>query len=98
MNYKTIKEAAMDYCSETDGYKFIARSPFKSFEAGVEYATTWNKIDVTDVKTFPDENEPVLVKDGDWLFVGVRNRCIFVTDVESVEITNDIEWRLINFK
>lgn len=35
---KTIKEAAMDYCSKTDGYKFIARSPFKSFEAGVEFA------------------------------------------------------------
>ena len=88
MNYKTIKEAAHEY-------NLVGNLIFKK---GVEYATTWNKINIADVKTFPDENEPVLVKDGDWLFVGVRNGCVFFTDAESFELTNDLEWRLIYFK
>ena len=85
---KTIEEAAF-------GYNLAGKIIFKK---GVEYATAWNKIDVNDVETFPEEHEPVLVKDGYCLFVGVRNRCIFVTDVDGIEITNDLEWRLINFK
>ena len=88
MSNKTIKEAAHEY-------NLVGNLIFKK---GVEYATKWNKIDINDVETFPEEKEPVLVKDGYWLFVGVRNKCIFVTDVDSIEITNDLEWRLINFK
>lgn len=88
MNYKTIKEAAHEY-------NLVGNLIFKK---GVEYATTWNKINITDVKTFPDENEPVLVKDGDWLSVGSRHGSVFFTDGDSIEITNDLEWRLIYFK
>lgn len=68
------------------------------FKKGVEYATNWNKINIADIKTFPEEKEPVLVKDGGWLFVGVRHGYVFFTDGDSVEVTNDIEWRPINFK
>ena len=56
---KTIKEAAMDYCSKTDGYKFIARSPFKSFEAGVEFAQ--RRIPVEE--ELPDEKNGYINKD-----------------------------------
>ena len=48
--------------------------------------------------TYVEEKEPVLVKDGEWLCVGVRHGCVFFTDGDSIEITNDLEWRLINFK
>ena len=88
MSNKTIEEAAF-------GYNLVGKVIFKK---GVLYATTWNKINIDDVKTFPDENEPVLVKDGDWLFVGVRNGSAFFTDGDSIEIINNFEWRLINFK
>ena len=97
MNYKTIKEAAHEYFRKAQLMLVPSGSEYW-FIAGVEYATTWNKINIADIKTFPDENEPVLVKDGDWLFVGVRNGCVFFTDAESFELTNDIEWRLIYFK
>ena len=88
MNYKTIKE--VEYWYNSVG-KII-------FKKGVEFATKWSKIDVNDINTFPEEKEPVLVKNGEWLFVGVRHGCVFFTDVENIEITNDLEWRLINFK
>lgn len=88
MSNKTIKEAAREY-------NLVGNLIFKK---GVEYATKWNKIDVNDVETFPEEKEQVLVKDGYRLFVGVRNRCVFVTDGDGIEITNDLEWRLIYFK
>ena len=88
MSNKTIEEAVF-------GYNLVGKVIFKK---GVAFATKWRKIDVNDTNTFPEENEPVLVKDGEWLFVGVRHGCVFFTDIENIEITNDIEWRLINFK
>ena len=97
MNYKTIKEAAHEYFRKAQLMLVPSGSEY-GFMAGVEYATNWNKINIDDIKTFPEENEPVLIKDGEWLFVGVRHGCVFFTDVENIEITNDIEWRLINFK
>lgn len=88
MSNKTIEEAAF-------GYNLVGKVIFKK---GVAYATTWNIINIDDVETFPEENEPVLVKDGNWLFVGVRYGSAFFTDGDSIEITNNLEWRLINFK
>ena len=97
MNYKTIKEAVHKYFRKAQLMLAHSGSEY-GFIAGVEYATTWNKIDVNDVETFPEEHELVLIKDGEWLYVGVRRGCVFLTDLENIEITNDIEWRLINFK
>ena len=44
---KTIEEAALEYCSETEenGYKFVLRSPFDSFKAGARFAQEWISVD-----------------------------------------------------
>ena len=88
MSNKTIEEAVF-------GYNLVGKVIFKK---GVAFATKWNKINIADIKTFPEEKEPVLVKDGNWLFVGVRYGSAFFTDGDSIEIINNFEWRLINFK
>ena len=94
---KTIKEAAHEYFRKAQLMLAPSGSEY-GFIAGVEHATTWNKINIADIKTFPDENEPVLVKDGSWLYVGVRHGPVLFTDGDSIEITNNLEWRLIYFK
>lgn len=94
---KTIKEAAHEYFRKAQLMLAPSGSEY-GFIAGVEYATKWNKINIADIKTFPEEKEPVLVKDGNWLFVGVRYGSAFFTDGDSIEIINNFEWRLINFK
>lgn len=100
---KTIEESAIECANKyVEGYRnFYPANEgdfIDVFESGVEYATNWNKINIADIKTFPEENEQILVKDGCWLFVGVRHGYVFFTDGDSVEVTNDIEWRPINFK
>ena len=97
MSKKKIKEAAHEYFRKAQLMIVPSGSEY-GFMAGVAFATKWSKIDVNDINTFPEENELVLVKDGGWLFVGVRHGCVFVTDRENIEITNDLKWRLINFK
>ena len=96
---KTINDAAQEYAiNKYEGCTWIIQDTLVDFKAGVELATNWNKINIADIKTFPEENEPILVKDGNWLFVGVRYGSAFFTDGDSIEIINNFEWRLINFK
>ena len=97
MNNKTIKESAHEYFRRAQLHLEPAGSEY-GFVAGVDYATKWNKINISDIKTFPQENEPILVKDDDWLSVGSRNGGVFFTDGDSIELTNGLEWRLIYFK
>lgn len=54
----TIEQAAIDYCSETDGYKFIAHSPFKSFKEGVQFAQRWIPVE----EELPEIGEKVITK------------------------------------
>ena len=96
---KTIEDKAIEYCSETEenGYKFVLRSPFKSFKAGVEFAQQWIKID----DELPNNNEIVItirkrlngktyyhlnsIKDGKWN--------IAIPDTSDVT-----HWRFIDLK
>lgn len=87
---KTIKEAAMDYCSETDGYKFIAHSPFKSFEAGVEFAQRWIPVE----EELPEKSKQVIVKlENGW------HTCTWITgDGTFAFNVKPTHWRYIDLK
>ena len=61
MSNKTIEEASF-------GLNLVGKVIFKK---GVAFATKWNKINIADIKTFPEEHELVLIKDCEWLYVGV---------------------------
>ena len=70
-NMKTIEEAAINYCSETEenGYKFTLKSPFDSFKAGAIFAQQFYPIErdkdgFTTLKQDEEfqKNFPILVK------------------------------------
>ena len=58
---KTIEEAALEYCSETEEnwYKFVLRSPFDSFKAGARFAQRWIPIE----EELPDEKNGYINKE-----------------------------------
>lgn len=88
---KTIEEKAIDYCSETEenGYKFVLRSPFESFKAGVEFAQRWIPVE----EGLPEVGDMVLTKmekrHGDTM---VQNYYSTATRLE-----NQGEWQTVNW-
>ena len=68
---KTIEEAAMEYCSETEenGYKFVLRSPFDSFKAGARFAQEWISVDEKPDTPKRDEEG---ISYSDWLLIKVE--------------------------
>lgn len=101
---KTIKEAAMDYCSETDGYKFIASSPFKSFEAGVEFAQRWIQIErgnngyiTTQSLSDIERNLPVIMNDEDGIKDDEYVIIKYIFDLLDMD-ESFTHWRPINLK
>lgn len=98
---KTIKEAAMNYCSRTDGYKFISHSPFESFEAGVEFAQQF--INIEDEK--PEYYEPVIIELQNGGVIAWRGWSEIYGDTYTINGTDIYlmakevkRWRPINFK
>ena len=68
---KTIEEAALEYCSETEenGYKFVLRSPFGSFKAGARFAQEWISVDEKPDTPKRDEEG---ISYSDWLLIKVE--------------------------
>lgn len=103
---KTIEEKAIEYCSETEenGYKFVLRSPFESFKAGVEFAQRWIPINrctngyiTTQSLSDIERNLPVIMDDEDGVKDDEYVIIKYVSDLLEMD-ESFTHWRPINLK